>query len=218
LYETRPMNQRRYVFLAIGIAVALAFYTFVLYSPPGPRSGREFEPARLADREVKMWQAYYAREKVRLFALLLTTLREQYRYTWAKTSLSAFYLARAATTFANARADYDRVLPDLERAYSMAKDWTGARFNPAAVAQAELAWWVARRTPGKNSAESVGTRIAVEYALLYEVPFPKVLEPAMLRAKAAAIRDQGGKQANWPMISQLLNDSYTRLHTAVSAQ
>ena len=163
-----------------------------------------------------MWQAYYDKDKVRLFALLVTTLREQYRYPWAKSTVAAFYLARAATEFADAHAHYERVLPDLERAYSIAKDWSGARFNPGAVAQAELAWWVARRTPGENNAENVGTRIAEEYALLYEVPSEKVLQPAILRAKAAAIRDQGGKQANWPIISQLLRESYKSLHAAVS--
>ena len=34
-----------------------------------------------------MWQAYYAKERVRLFTLLTTMLREQYHYSWATASI-----------------------------------------------------------------------------------------------------------------------------------
>ena len=45
-------------------------------APPGPRSLRQFDPDRMADLEVRMWQAYYGKERVRLFALLVTMLRD----------------------------------------------------------------------------------------------------------------------------------------------
>ena len=51
-------------------------------------------------------------------------------------------------------------MPDLEAAYSTARDWLDAGFDPPAVARAELAWWVARRIPGQNSVEQVGGLIA----------------------------------------------------------
>ena len=40
---------------------------------------RAFDPDRLADLEVRMWQAYYAKERSRLVGLLVTMLHEQYR-------------------------------------------------------------------------------------------------------------------------------------------
>ena len=52
------------------------------------------------------------------------------------------------------------VLPDLEHAYAIAKDWTGATYDPSAVARAELAWWIARRDPAARSPENVGALIA----------------------------------------------------------
>src|SRR5262245_17179527 len=113
---------------------------------------RLFSPARLADLELRMWQADYAKERARLLGLLVTTLREQYRYSWATATREAFHLARAAATFSDLQGDYEQVLPDLEAAYATAKSWLGAGFDPKAVARAELAWWVARRTPGQNSA------------------------------------------------------------------
>ncbi len=108
---------------------------------------RQFDASRMADLELGMWQAYYAKERVRLFALLVTMLHEQYHYSWARATREAFHLARAATRFADLDAHYDTVLPDLEQAYRQARVWMRAGFDPDAVARAELAWWVARRDP-----------------------------------------------------------------------
>src|SRR5499425_1858276 len=154
---------------AIATAIVLAFVlAFALTPPRGVRSIRQFNPTRLADLEVRMWQAYYAKERSRLFLLLVTLLREQYHYSWATATVEGFHLARAAATFGDAKGGYDVVLPDLEAAYAKAKAWTGANFDANAVARAELAWWVARRQPGQNSPEQVGRLIAEEYALLYD--------------------------------------------------
>src|SRR5258708_35574006 len=158
--------------IALGVVMLLvAVFSYGIFAPPsGPRSMRQFDAVRMADLELGMWQAYYAKERVRLFALLVTTLREQYHYSWAVATSEAFHLARAAATFSDLRSNYDAVLPDLERAYRTAQSFLHADFDPRAVARAELAWWVARRTPGHNGPEEVGALIADEYALLYDVP------------------------------------------------
>jgi hypothetical protein len=202
--------------LAVILAFAAGAYGGCIHTPSGRRSLRDFDPDRMAALELDMWQAYYRKENVRLFRGLLTTLREQYRYTWARAGQAAFHLARAASTFGNARSDYDRVIPDLERAYAIARDWTGSRFEPAAVARAELAWWIARRVPGQDSAEQVGALIADEYALLYEVPRERVAEAALLRARAARLRDEGGDHADWARVSELLQRSYWALDEALT--
>ena len=200
------------VFVVVAIALVVA-----LVPPPGPRSIRTFEPVRLADLELRMWQAYYAKQNVRLFGLLVTLLREQYRYSWATAAREAFHLARAAATFGNARSNYEVVLPDLEAAYGKARDWLQARFDSNAVARSELAWWVARRIPGENSPEQIGGLIADEYALLYEVPRESVLKAALLRAEAAALRDSQAAQPDWGRIRRLLMDSYVALAAAVGS-
>jgi hypothetical protein len=163
-----------------------------------------------------MWQAYYAKENVRLFRLLIVMLREQYNYSWATATREAFYLARAAATFGNARSNHEVVLPDLEAAYAIARDWTSADYQPAAVARAELAWWVARRIPGQNSPEQVGKLIADEYALLYDMSADALLESAVLRARAGALRDAQAAAPDWATIERLLLESYRSLLRAVS--
>jgi hypothetical protein len=151
--------------LAIGACLVAFALALALTPPSGPRSMREFNPTRLADLELRMWKAYYAKDRARLFGLLVTMLREQYRYSWATATREAFHLARAASTFGDLKGDYEQVLPDLESGYATAKSWLDAGFDPRAVARAELAWWVARRIPGQNSADQVGHLIAQEYAL-----------------------------------------------------
>lgn len=203
---------------AIAVAIVLAFgLAFALTPPRGPRSLRHFQPTRLADLEVRMWQAYYAKERVRLFALLTTMLREQYHYSWADATIEAFHLARAAATFADLKGNYEVVLPDLEAAYARARSWTDGAFDPARVARAELAWWVARRVPGQNSPEQVGRLIADEYALLYETSPDSVATAALLRAKAAAMRDEQAAKPDWPAIARILRASYDELLLALAS-
>lgn len=162
-----------------------------------------------------MWQAYYAKDKVRLFRGLVTLLHEQNRYSWGRAIQVGFYLGRAASRFGDLRGDYEQVLPDLERAYTIERQWLGAGFDPGAVARAELAWWVARRVPGQDSPEHVGALIAAENALLYEVPVERVLAASVLRARAGRLRDEGGDHADWAQVSRLLHQSYRELHAGV---
>jgi hypothetical protein len=206
---------RRRIVLGLLAVLCAALAYALFWTPPGPRTLRAFDPDRTAALELSMWQAYYQKRNVRLFADLVTMGHEQYRFPWAKAARHGFHLARAAATFAKIRSDYEQVLPDLERAYTIARDWTGAGFDPGAVARAELAWWVARRTPGQSSAEQVGQLIADENALLYEVPRERVLEASLLRARAGKLRDDGGERADWVEVSRLLKQSYRALHAAV---
>jgi hypothetical protein len=207
------LSRRRLIVL--GVVAASVGYLLFLHTPPGTRSIREFDPDRVARLELDMWRAYYEKQNVRLFVLLTVLLREQRRYTWAKAATEGFYLARPAARFARLTGDYETVLPDLERAYTMARDWTGADYDPAAVARAELAWWIARRDRRANSADNVGRLIADLYARMYRVPVARVAAAGRLRAEAAALRDRGGAQADWGAIGDLLQRSYRELYAGV---
>jgi len=201
------------------IVVLIAVVAYAATVPPrGPRTLRAFDADRLADLEIGMWQAYYAKERTRLFTLLVTMLHEQYHYSWATAAREGFHLARAAATFGDARRNYEAlVLPDLEQAYVTAKDWLGAGFDPPALARAELAWWVARRVPGKDSPEHVGALMAHAYGLLYEVPESTMTGAAVLRARAGKMRDLQAQAPDWPAIAQLLRESYRDLHAALAS-
>ncbi len=102
--------------LTAGILAAL-----LLVPPSGPRSLRTFDPDRVADLELDMWQAYYRKERLRLFRGLVTLLHEQNRYSWARALQAGFHLARQPPVSADMREGYDTVLPDLERVYTIQK-------------------------------------------------------------------------------------------------
>jgi hypothetical protein len=210
------MSKKRWALVLAGSVAGFAAGYSAFVPPGGPRSIREFDPDRLASLELRMWQAYYAKARVRLFALLVTTLREQYHYSWATAATEAFHLARAAATFGDAASHYETVLPDLEAAYGTARRWLSAGFEPRDVARAELAWWVARRTPGRNDPEEVGRLIAEEYALLYDAPRADMLRPGILRAEAAALRDSQAERPDWPAIERLLTQSYRQLKSSLT--
>ena len=203
--------------LVVGCVIAAFGLAFALTPPRGPRSMRQFDADRLASLEVHMWQAYYDKERVRLFGLLVTMLHEQYHYSWAGATVEGFHLARAAATFGDLKDHYEVVLPDLEAAYDKARSWTGASFDARAVARAELAWWEARRIPGRNSPEQIGQLIAEEYALLYESSAGAMSAAALLRAQAAAIRDAKAEHPDWSAIARLLQQSYRELREALAS-
>jgi hypothetical protein len=194
---------------------ALAAYAFA--PPPGPRSLARFDAQRVADLELGVWRAYYGREPFRLFALVTSMMREQYHYSWARAATEAFYYVRAAVKFRDIRGNYeDVVLPDLEHGYTTAQLWLHAGFDPSRVARAELAWWVAWRHGNRNNPEPIGRLMAAEYALLYEVPREVVSRAALLRARAAALRDVENQRPDWEEIARLLRESYTDLKDRLS--
>lgn len=187
------------------------------WPPPGERTLRQFDPARMASFETDMWKAYYGKQRVRLFVLLVRQLHEQSRFRWVDATRVGFHFARAAGRFSESRGDYEQVVPDLVAGYDITRRWVGGAFDPMAVARAELAWWVARRIPGQNAPAQVGRLMALAYAQLYEAPFAAVSEAARLRAEAAALRDAGGARADWNRVESLLRQSYRALHEALNA-
>jgi len=211
------LSGRWRILILITVVLASVFiHAGFVATPSGPRDVRAFDPDRTAAIEVDMWKAYYDKRNVSLFLDLVTLTRELYRCPRSTAVRIAYHFARAAATFADIRSGYEQVLPDLEDGYRIARDWSGLNYDPAVIAKAELAWWIARRIPGKDSPEQVGALIADLNAQFYGVPREKVLEASILRARAGRLRDEGGPYANWPEIGRLLTESYRSLHKGVN--
>ena len=184
-------------------------------APDGPRDGRAFDPARLAALEAEMWEADDAKERLRPFRLLVLMQREQYNYPWSSAIRGSVYLTSANASLSGSRGNYyEAVLPDLVAAHQMARDWSGASYDPGQVARAELTWLAAQRDPDKNSLKNVARLIADEYALLYETSPSTVFRAAQLRAQATAMRE--ADEPDWDEIGRVLEESYTQLLAAVA--
>jgi len=191
--------------LVIAVVLAAVCFRIVANRP-------SFAADKVARAETHMWQAYYSGNKTQLGLQLIALLRYQYGLSLPEAKQIGELLASSAMKFRSASGDSERAaLPDLAHAYGLIKRATGASFDPDRVAQAELAWWVARRTRGQNSAEQVGRRIAELYALLYGRDRPSFARAGLLRAQAAAVRDSAGNNADWVQIEDLLHKSYREL-------
>jgi hypothetical protein len=184
--------------------------------------GSDFEPDRLARLELRAWKAYYRRQPLRLFALLVLANRAQAGVGLIPAVLGATWLARAASGFATATGDYDRYLPDIARGYRALGVAPGAVDE---VARRELRWWVVRREIGLAAGEAAGQAITAVYSALYAVPEATVAEAGELRGRAAEVRDRGAAadpdgpmgpgRAYWPEVASLLRGSYRSLRAAL---
>ena len=187
--------------------VAIAVISIGLYHIVFGRPS--FNAEKVAQAETKMWQAYYSQDQMQLGLHLISFLRNQHGISFLEAKRSGELLAQASMKFRSAQGNYeDIILEDLTEAYRIIEKASGLSYDPEEVASAELAWWVARRTPGQNSNEQVGSKIAELYARLYGNDDPRFLKAGILRAKAAKLRDSGGGRADWSEVESLLTDSY----------
>jgi hypothetical protein len=185
--------------------------------------GRDFDPDELARLETRMWKAYYRRQPLRLFVLLIQALRAQARVSWPRALWSGLLLTKAAAGFARSTGDYERFAPDIGRAYRALG--LPAHVDVDAVARHELRWWVVRREIGLAAGTAAGEAITDLYAALYDVPRDRVAEAGRLRGMAAEVRDRGATDdpggptaagsAYWPEVARLLGDGYRSLRTAL---
>jgi hypothetical protein len=171
-----------------------------------------FNPDKVAQAEARMWRAYYAGSQQELGRHVAELVRNQFGISMSRSIEIGRHLAIAAIKFSGTHRNYDTiVLPDLVDAYTRIRDVSRLSFDPEEVARAELEWWVARRTPGANSVQSVGARIADLYEKMYGRRPASFDTAGMLRAQAAQLRDTGGTNPDWPQIENLLKQSYREL-------
>lgn len=188
------------------------------------RWGADFDPDRLADLETAMWKAYYRRQPVRLFGLLILGLRQQAHASWPRALAAGFFLTKGAAGFARARGDYERFAPDVARGYRLLG--LPHHVDAEEVARRELGWWVVRREIGLAAGAAAGDAITRLYASLYDLPESRIAEAGRLRGEAAEVRDRGASidpqgsrgrgRAYWPEVARLLRRSYRALHDAVA--
>jgi hypothetical protein len=186
-----------------------------------------------------MWKAYYRRQPVRLFGLLVLANREQAAVSWPRALAAAAFLARGAAAFGRtgwsgpgdavagtiaAERDDAAYLRDIARGYRLLGLPSGV--DAREVARRELRWWTVRRDIGLAAGEAAGVAIAELYAALYGVPVSVVAEAGRLRGLAAEVRDRGALAdpdgpagrgvAYWPEVGRMLAVSYRSLKTAVA--
>lgn len=199
----------KWVIVALIVIAAIMGWRLIFRRPP-------FNPDKVARAEAQMWQAYYSDNKTKLGLEMIRLMRNQHGLSLFEAKKISELLASSAMQFRSAKGNYEAVaLPDLTQAYQLIKQASGKSFDPEDAARAELAWWIARRTPGQDSQEHVGMKIAKLYAILYDHEPSTFLKAGVLRAEAGKLRDSGGEHADWERVEDLLKKSYRELKTAL---
>src|SRR5438270_5473607 len=100
-----------------------------------------FEPDRVAYYEAAGWRAYYDHRWLKIVSLIAGLCREQFRIPFPHSLLAAAFIVRASITWVPADHDTQRVRPNLERFYRLARRYSPLDFDPARVAELEVRYW-----------------------------------------------------------------------------
>jgi hypothetical protein len=200
---------RRWIGIALVVGIAVGGYECVR----AWRGRAPFNSDRVAAAETRMWQAYYAQQPQALALELTVLLHTAFGMEPETAKETVGNLAQAALVF-KYEGGGPVVQEHLEAAYGSIKEAIGATWDAKEAAEAELAWWVARRTEGRNDPELVGRKIAHLYEVLAGFSNAHIEKAGQLRAEAAAMRDRGGlvgPSASWKAVENKLRESYREL-------
>lgn len=176
----------------------------------------------IARNEVQVWKAYYKQDVEGIKQSVSKFLQDQYRVILNSDMIDVY--TRAVFVFAKtdqkaSQEVYQKtVFPLLSEAFKTIRSGSSLSFNPDLLAQAELAWWVARRQDESCNVENVGQLMQESYRLLYGGKREDYARTSLLRAMAARYRDlshdtfsEGIKEEDWTTVETILVRAYQAL-------
>lgn len=215
-------NQRTWI---IGLLVVLLVWGTIDLFGPWHNDLRQFDAVAIADLETDMWRAYYDKDGLRLYRLLVEMLHTHQGFPYLRANYHAYLAARAAMVFkrGQSRPDYEKALPYLVSYYRGMKRIGQLDCTPEEVARLELEWWIVHRERSTYGDEALVQAIASTNAELYGEAPGHLYEYAKKRTEAMIIRDEeaqkdGVSEAEWQKIDTLLRASYLALHHALNPE
>ena len=201
---------RPFRILVLG-GLALFIYSAFYALPTDDATAGMFDADKVANYEVEMWKAARVHSEFSIFLNATMMLREQHRLTWFRAAQEGYSLSRALNLFVELNSKYERVLPDLTDAAAAERAAHDLKFDPAAVARAQLTWMVTARMPNLNDTDSVAGLMAEDYGLRFRVRPDQVVAATTPRADAFKIWLAPGIEPDYTTISKLLIESHRAL-------
>lgn len=195
-------------------------------------------PDRIARIETELWEAYYNREWLREFRLLITMHREFFHMNTPTAVLASYDAARAAMAFAPLDAnDLPQARGYLLRYYEKVRQALGCRATADDLAERELHYWIVHREVARGRLAEIKTGRAIDdpddaeiepvinafanlHAGLFNSTPEAMHESAVYRARAAAIVDRiSGRHspdvaADWARVETELRLAYRAIEQA----
>lgn len=194
----------------------------------------DFDPDRLASLEAAGWRAYYDRNWLRVFGLMVQMNREQLRMSLPTAIAAAIDIVRASIAFAPAYGnDVPAATDHLQAFYDKARRSLGLAADARTLAELEMDYWVVHRrlalerkqAPNHDGdIEPMVESLARLHAALFAAPPEAIRRSAELRAQAAVAVDRitGGYStdvaADWQKVELLLQQTYRPVQGATQTQ
>ncbi len=190
--------------------------------------GYSFNPDRVAYYEKAGWEAYYAKNWLRVLGLMVRLNREEFHMDLPMAFFAALVVAAASAAYAppNGRNNLRSAELGLRRYYSLARRSAGLSATAEELASLELNYWQVHRRLAleRQQAPAHNTDLAplvdsLErlHAALFAAPQPALHRSAEARAQAAAAVDRitGGYSQSvsedWLQVETCLREAYRAL-------
>lgn len=184
----------------------------------------QFDPHRVAYFEAGGWRAYYDRQWLHLFRLLVALCQEQFRIPFPVSLLAAYYGGRGAAAWAPAVNEPQLALRYYRKFFRLARRYSGLRFDPDRAARLEMQYWDVHRrlvgTPDKR--EFVHTMVELHGEVFGLTP-QQAHESAEWRVQAASTVDRiTGKtstdvEGDWAKVEEYLRLCYRSIQQQLAA-
>jgi hypothetical protein len=202
-------------------------------SAPDASGGPAFDPDRLAYLEKSGWEAYYDRNWLRVFELMVQTNREEFHMSLPDAIAAAIDIIQASIAFKPIDNDVPAATAQLQRFYDKARHSLGLQTDAHTLAALEMDYWVVHRRLAQEreqapdhtgSIEPMVTSLLKLHAALFTGASPEAIRrSAEMRAQAAATVDRitGGYSTDvpgdWRQIEADLREAYHSLYPAGGA-
>jgi hypothetical protein len=181
---------------------------------------RGFNPDAIAYYETEGWRAYYDRNWLRAFGLMVHLSESQFHIPFPRSFLAVYHVIRASVAFVPREHDLDIVRHHLEQFYCIAAASNRGAFDPNTVAELELRYWVIHRelaaTPQADKRPLIEC-VAALHAALFGRTSADLWESAVRRVTAANAVDQITSRrstdpaADWLRVEENLRRAYQQV-------
>jgi hypothetical protein len=185
---------------------------------------RGFSPDMIAYYETEGWRAYYDRNWLRAFGLMVRLSESQFHIPFPRSFLAVYHIIRASVAFVPRDHDLRVVSRHLMAFYRIAAVANSGAFDPQAVAELELRYWVLHRElaeiPDADKRALIDCLAALHAALFGRAP-AEMRDSAISRVAAADAVDRitsrraADPAADWALVEASLRRAYSQVKQAV---
>jgi len=201
-----------------------SIHQFNVVTPRSSFDMRSFNPNAIAYYETEGWRAYYDRNWLRAFGLMVHLSDSQFHIPFPRSFLAVYHIIRASVAFVPREHDLAVVRYHLEQFYCIAADANRGAFDPHTVAELELRYWVIHRelaaTPEADKRRLIACLAALPAALFGRTSVD-LWESAVSRVAAANAVDRITSRrsldpaADWELVESSLRRAYQQVNSTI---